>query len=159
MIDANFAWPGRQLESLDRIEADDKFFELFEPGPCCVCGEIGRHRNVVSLDIKAPNPEKGWGCFVCGIDGGAVAVVCDTCIESETVNITQVCLGYPSEAGRMLIDESFEPFAGHIEKTHVWFDRYQEIVGAYIELIARLKLKGLTVDDLPPIAVEQEGET
>lgn len=36
------------------------------------------------LPKKAPEPGTGWGCVVCGLSAdGAVAVVCDRCLESK----------------------------------------------------------------------------
>lgn len=80
-------------------------------GTCCACGGSENVRNIICLDRKGPTPGKGWGCLVCGLPpDGAVAVLCDECLEQGTA-IRFVCIGYPASDGRMPIEElSGEPF-------------------------------------------------
>jgi hypothetical protein len=75
-------------------------------GPCCACGKEGPDvRNIVMLDKLAPIPGKGWGCFVCGLpNDGAVAVLCDRCLEQEREPI-MACRGYPGIDGRVPIED------------------------------------------------------
>ena len=44
-------------------------------------------RNLIELNYKIES-ESAWGCFQCGLPiEGAVAIVCDTCIEKYSDNI------------------------------------------------------------------------
>lgn len=85
-------------------------------GSCCVCGKTGPTvRNVLMLKFKAPQPGKGWGCFVCGLkNDGAVAVVCDECLgdpdAGSKVDIKFACVGYPQDNQRISLDQLAEPF-------------------------------------------------
>jgi hypothetical protein len=60
---------------------------LFDLGPCCACAGLdasGSVRNIIMLNVKGTLPGYGWGCFVCGLStDGAVAVICDECLESK----------------------------------------------------------------------------
>lgn len=58
-----------------------------------------------------------WGCFQCGLPSdGAVAVVCDACLESGAP-ILDVCHGYPKENMRTARESLTEPF-DHDEVAH-----------------------------------------
>src|SRR5687767_7678986 len=57
---------------------------LFDLGPCCACEKLEAVRNIIMLNVKGTVPGYGWGCFVCGLStDGAVAVICDECLESN----------------------------------------------------------------------------
>jgi hypothetical protein len=57
---------------------------LFDLGPCCACEGLDDVANIIMLNVKGTVPGYGWGCFVCGLStDGAVAVLCDACLESE----------------------------------------------------------------------------
>jgi hypothetical protein len=88
--------------------SDDDPIDL---GSCCACRKAGPTvRNIVCLPVRAPVPGKGWGCFVCGLpSNGAVAVLCDTCLESGAP-IRDVCHGYPKENMRMSRESCIEAF-------------------------------------------------
>jgi hypothetical protein len=81
-------------------------------GPCCVCRREGPTvRNILMLPHRTALPEHGGhGCFVCGMPlVGAVAVVCDSCMEpTETIyaRLVDACRGYPGEDGREPIDQT-----------------------------------------------------
>ena len=51
-------------------------------GACCICeAETADVQNIIMLDYKTRS-ESVWGCYVCWLPfEGAVACVCDTCIE------------------------------------------------------------------------------
>ena len=53
-------------------------------GACCICESEGADvRNLIQLDYKVKS-ESGCGCRRCGLAAeGAVAVVCDGCMEPE----------------------------------------------------------------------------
>ena len=53
-------------------------------GSCCVCEKPDTELNVFQMDYKNPVPsESAWGCFTCNLPmEGAVAVVCDECVEA-----------------------------------------------------------------------------
>lgn len=77
---------------------------------CCACDEMKPLRNIAMLPKRAPTPGKGWGCVICRIpNDGAVAIVCDTCIEINTP-IRFVCDGYPAAGARVSIDSLTESF-------------------------------------------------
>jgi len=80
-------------------------------GACCACRKRGPTvRNIMTLPVRAPLPGKGWGCFVCGLPSdGAVAVLCDRCLESGAP-IIDVCHGYPKENMRMARTSCTEAF-------------------------------------------------
>ncbi|MGB1285004.1 MAG: hypothetical protein ACPG7F_00605 [Aggregatilineales bacterium] len=88
-------------------------------GSCCGCGKTGNEvRNGIMLYFEAPEPRTGWGCVICGVHGGAVAVLCDDCLESEKMDY--VCVGYPGENRRIPIQaysEMANPF-GHDMSKH-----------------------------------------
>lgn len=90
---------------------ESRDFEEVDLGICCACEGSENVRNIICLDRRGPTPGKGWGCFICGLPGdGAVAVLCDECLEGEAA-IRFVCVGYPASDGRMPIEElSDEPF-------------------------------------------------
>lgn len=57
--------------------------EKIKFGPCCCCGQRPGTQ-IVSLPFYAPVPGTGWGCYICGLpQDGAVAVVCDACMQEE----------------------------------------------------------------------------
>lgn len=55
-----------------------------EYGSCCICETSTLDvRNIIQLDYKVKS-ESAWGCFKCGLPAeGAVAIVCDACIEKH----------------------------------------------------------------------------
>lgn len=55
--------------------------ESTDLGPCCAC-ESTPARTICCLDFEGPEGTEGWGCVVCGLPArGAVAVMCESCIE------------------------------------------------------------------------------
>jgi hypothetical protein len=76
--------------------------ERIDLGPCCACGATGPSvRNIIMLDCKAPIAGTGWGCFQCGLaSDGAVAVLCDRCLEEHREPVRAVA-GYPKSGGRV----------------------------------------------------------
>jgi len=89
-------------------------------GPCCACMAVGPSvRNVLMLAQKAPIAGRGWGCLLAGCSlpsDGAVAVVCDGCLESEA-DLVYACRGWPGEDGRIpigdLVGEQVHEEAAH----------------------------------------------
>jgi hypothetical protein len=79
-------------------------------GPCCGCGkQDDTVRNIILLNLKGTVPDQGWGCVICGIWGGAVAVLCNDCVE-QGFEIKFACDGYPKDGNRIPIEELTEPF-------------------------------------------------
>ena len=81
-------------------------------GACCACRRAGQTvRNIITLPVRAPVPGKGWGCMVCHLPSdGAVAVVCDACLEAGAP-IIDVCHGYPKanmRTARASLHEAFD---------------------------------------------------
>ncbi len=69
-------------------------------GPCCACKGTRAVRNIIALPFEGPVPGTGWGCVQCGLPAnGAVAVVCDECLESNAERV-EICYGYPGDKGR-----------------------------------------------------------
>lgn len=56
-----------------------------ECGACCACGQESESvRNLLCFDFEAPPGFQGWGCLQCGAPSrGAMAVVCDLCLEAN----------------------------------------------------------------------------
>jgi hypothetical protein len=88
-------------------------------GRCCACeGEDETVRNIIMLDRRSPEPGIGcWGCLQCGLPtAGAVAVVCDHCLETKA-EILFACLGAPADNRRIPIGElPPEPFDHDMSK-------------------------------------------
>lgn len=87
-------------------------------GTCCACGQAGSLRNIIMLNLRAPEPGSGWGCLICHQPmDGAIAIVCDTCLESER-SITEVCTFKVSQPERTPIERCTVPFS-HDMRHHV----------------------------------------
>lgn len=89
-------------------------------GRCCICEEYRDVLNIVCLGRKAPLPDTGWGCVVCGLPAdGAIAVVCNYCMREREIpkDIPLVCCGYPGNDVRAPITDCTEPFQ-HDEERH-----------------------------------------
>jgi hypothetical protein len=54
-------------------------------GPCCACGaENDTVRNIMMMTFEAPDGFHGWACLQCGKPArGAIAIICDTCLDSN----------------------------------------------------------------------------
>jgi hypothetical protein len=84
-------------------------------GCCCACGttdSLRMIRNIVMLPVRAPVAGTGWGCLHCGLpQDGALAVVCDPCLESNQ-EIIMVASGQLGDKQRMprsaLADRPFD---------------------------------------------------
>ena len=85
-------------------------------GPCCSCFGVIDVRNILCLEKRAPVPGTGWGCVVCNLPlDGALAVVCDACLEAESPIVCAVH-GLPVEKGRCALSALTEPFAHDMSK-------------------------------------------
>lgn len=82
-------------------------FDAFAPRRCCGCGEIQTTvRNIAQLNLKAPVPGTGWGCFQCGLPlDGALALMCDDCAATPEVLIRWVVRGWLTSDERVPIAE------------------------------------------------------
>ncbi len=90
-------------------------------GKCCSCEkEHPSVRNAITLDKKTPEAKGGWGCFVCDLEPlGAVAVLCDECLDKMVQNQTVIkfaCLGYPGENRRIEIEKLTEEWKHDMSK-------------------------------------------
>lgn len=74
-------------------------------GPCCACRQNKPDvRNLLMLHKLAPVPGTGWGnVLLRWPPNGALAVVCDTCLDSDAPLLDAVS-GYPAEGGRVPFD-------------------------------------------------------
>lgn len=90
---------------IKRLEAD------LDLGPCCACGREGPEvRTLVMLDRKAHIPGAGWGNAAIGLPAdGAIAVLCDNCLEAGS-EPTQVVYGFAASKQRRPLEELTEPF-------------------------------------------------
>lgn len=73
-------------------------------GACCNCGiEDETVRNIIMLNQRSPEPGIGcWGCFACDLEqAGAVAVLCDACLEESNGQPKSICLGSPADNRRL----------------------------------------------------------
>ncbi len=100
---------------------EDEFTER-EPipdlGPCCACGKPHDEtvRNIVTLDRRAPVAGTGWGCLQCGLPmDGALAVVCDCCLESDA-DLKEVACGQLGEKQRVALEKVTGPFEHDMSK-------------------------------------------
>ena len=96
--------------------------EIPDLGDCCACGRGGKSvKNLVALEYQTLTPGKGWGCVVCNIPSdGAIAVVCDDCLERLLKNeniIKHAIYGYATEKKRCDIKTLKEPFR-HLHIPH-----------------------------------------
>ena len=96
-------------------------------GKCCSCEKEGPDVcNIMSLGYKAPEPNKGWGCFQCGLSmNGAIAVCCDDCTEDGVRLLRFVVVGYPAENRRM----PFADFISTAEKFEHDMSKHPEVQG------------------------------
>lgn len=86
---------------------------IYELGPCCGCGRVGRDvRRVVQVPRLCPTPGRGWACLLCDLPAdGAIAVVCGRCEarleagEAWQEVLSHACAGLPREDGRVPIGE------------------------------------------------------
>lgn len=87
-------------------EPDEADWRSPDLGSCCSCESTGPSvRNILMLPQLAPIPGRGWGCVQCGPSrDGAVAVVCDACLESKA-DLRFACRGWPGEDGRVPIGD------------------------------------------------------
>lgn len=71
-------------------------------GRCCACHKNDETvRTVILLNQRAPVAGTGWGCVVCDLpQDGAVAVLCDECVENEREPV-EVVLGYLAQKNRV----------------------------------------------------------
>lgn len=112
-------WTGFPFDETEEEPASEP--DVPDLGPCCVCEKTGPDVcNILALHKLAPIPGRGWGCFQCGLpQNGAVAVVCDGCLEKD---LRYACRGYPGQDGRVPIDQLQGDFrhdlARHPESSH-----------------------------------------
>lgn len=112
------------MSEIDEDFEDDEYAETEDEelppdlklGICCIClMEHPTVRNILMLDVRAPQPGNGcWGCFTCGLPmEGAIAVLCDNCAEEHLENrrpIALACVGPPSANQRVPLVSLTEPF-------------------------------------------------
>lgn len=87
-------------------------------GKCCACEATGpKVRNIIMIDRRALEPGlQCWGCVVCGLEmAGAIAVLCDRCLESGTVPVYAV-VGAAKENRRVPMAALTEPFRHDMAK-------------------------------------------
>lgn len=91
-------------------------------GICCIClMERPTVRNLIMLPKRAPMPGEGcWGCFQCGLPmAGAVAVLCDDCLERHVEHGTPIalaCVGAPGKNERVPLEALTETFDHNMSK-------------------------------------------
>lgn len=102
----------KELERTEERDVEIQGFELTDYGSCCACNKIKPNvRNFICVPRRSPIPGTGWGCLQCGLPiGGALAVICDECLESGTEAVFAID-GYPKDKLRIPVDTlSPEPF-------------------------------------------------
>lgn len=108
-------------ERFREVQASGASDEEPSLGACCVCEKEDEEiRNIVMLDRRAPVPGTGWGCLVCNLPSdGAVAVVCDACIEKNDHDALRFAVrGYPAYRMRIPIEELGEEEFTHDLEAH-----------------------------------------
>jgi hypothetical protein len=90
--------------------------EDMDLGTCCTCQNPDKHvRNIMSLSFRTPYGF-GWGCFQCGLPmEGAIAVICDECLESNA-EIREFVKGEALGKQRAPMSELTEPFDHDLSK-------------------------------------------
>jgi hypothetical protein len=84
-------------------------------GPCCHCMRDEQSANLLLLNYDAPIPGTGWGCAQCGLpDDGALAVMCDECMEAER-EVRYVCVGRPGAGARTPVESLTAAFHHRLE--------------------------------------------
>jgi len=76
---------------------------LNDLGTCCACEGSTEVKWIIPLPHKAPNPRYGWDCAVCHVKGGAVAVICSSCLALNT-QVKFVVDDYPYKNIRIPIE-------------------------------------------------------
>lgn len=100
--------------------------EVKVKGACCACQSEGPHRNLVTVKITAPEAGTGWGCIICGLEpNGAIAVLCDDCVEAQAVSITHVSLGRVNTGNRISIQDYRHEDFDHDMAVHEEYDQMQ----------------------------------
>lgn len=95
--------------------------EAPELGACCACGATEQVDTLLHINRRALVPKRGaWGCVVCGVEGGAVVVLCRRCREMG-LPVRWGCRGYPKEDGRAPIEEFTEQLNHDLSKHHELF--------------------------------------
>lgn len=99
----------------DGWPADDAPEDL---GKCCVCMKEGPDvRNLMMIERKAPPLTTGWGCLVCALPTiGAVAVLCDTCLEADLAPKFVVSGTIKGKGRQHVMQYPFTPFGHDLSK-------------------------------------------
>ena len=68
-------------------------------GPCCACRRRDSHLELREVLRRLPEGKKGWRCIECGVEQGALAVLCRDCTEKVPI---WVCEEDPAAEARRL---------------------------------------------------------
>lgn len=112
----------------------------YDLGPCCACERAGPTvRNVIMLNVRAPQPGTGWGCVSCRRPrDGALTVLCDECFGAGPGHPFAheprfAIAGFATESHtRVPIESLTEPFV-HDEYLHAAYDEFCQFVEEYEE--------------------------
>lgn len=97
---------------------------------CCACGKQTTDRNILLANKKAPIPNTGWGCHICGLPAdGAIATLCNDCFEKilkdKNISIIKyVYKGFPENGELFSIEKLTEDFI-HDETKHAIYESKQ----------------------------------
>jgi len=106
-------------------------------GNCCACLGTQNVNNIMCMPFEGPPGFQGWGCMICGIPTrGAIAVLCDTCVELGAVPRYIVGGRFVSSTMRVTLDGFERKAFDHIEARHAEYDRIELIEDALSDLDA-----------------------
>lgn len=100
---------------------------LMNMGNCCACQRDNKPRNMMCLSYRTPYGH-GWECFQCGLpDEGAVAAICDECVEANKKPL-EFIKGYALSRERAPLAELTEPFEHDLSQhSETWMSEEFEI--------------------------------
>lgn len=101
--------------------------DIIDLGKCCICeADNDTVRNLFELPYESPVSGRGWGCLVCKLEKtGAIAVVCDDCIDIAKQNAFKfICAGNDGKSRIAYTD--FIKTAKRLEH-RIQLHEYQEI--------------------------------
>lgn len=99
------------LASMESNISDDGFIQADDCdfGACCICESTEQVRNIIQIDASPPTENKSyWICPQCGVNG-AMAVICDKCIDPDIDVVNRLKFFVKEKEQRLPIELLGEP--------------------------------------------------